>query len=454
MKISVGSKLNKTNYKIAELEKSIKESKESGINTPLHSDNKNNNVPFSGLNTISQNKKVIYMNNNKKKEKEKEMTTLNTAQKQKNYNQTLNKQNKNKTKQNDNNNQSQNHTQIKQHHIKRNDLNKNKIKIKEKKTESKKLFKTGDNFYQENQKEKVKDKKEYNDINEVNIDKRNNFEELKISQKSEEKNKNEYKNNKQKNNNDINNINIGLKTMDDINNNRKYNKIITSERISSANSMNDNTYLKNKKRAGSISYGRKIYDLSEDKHHSSRLFHQVVNDFYSKEFPNKINTNEILKLMLFLNEYLINNNLLNDYYNKDNQKILYDYSKFISSKITVDFPQENDIIVDSSIKCVKKIQRKWRKRKIEKYFEDNKKNEINELKHMIVNKYIEKSGYKIKKIIGLFNTIVENFDNINKQPDINEVFYQIQKLINNKLTDYEKNVLYKQYINNIIIHSN
>ena len=73
---------------------------------------------------------------------------------------------------------------------------------------------------------------------------------------------------------------------------------------------------------------------------------------------------------------------------------------------------------------------------------------------MIVNKYIKKSGYKIKKIIGLFNTIVENFDNINKQPDINELFYQIQKLIHNKLTKYEKNLLYKEFINSIILHSN
>ena len=108
--------------------------------------------------------------------------------------------------------------------------------------------------------------------------------------------------------------------------------------------------------------------------------------------------------------------------------------------------------MDPSIKCVKKIQRKWRKRKIENYLEKNKKSEIYELKHMIVNKYIKKSGYKIKKILGLFNTIVENFENITKQPDINELFYQIQKLIHNKLTDYEKNLLYKEFINNVIFN--
>ena len=477
IKILVANTKGKTNYnmninKITDFPKSIKELKESGENTPLHSENRNNNAPLSGLTTIIQNKKVLYkVTNNKKKEKEKEkekeMTTVNTAQKQKYYNQTFNRQNKHKAKQNDIN---QNQNQNKQHHIKRNDLYKNKLKIREK-SQSKKLFKTGENFYQDNEKEKEKEKekKEYNNNNnnsnnELNINKNINFEEIKVNQRIEEKNKkkNENKNNKQKKNNDNNNITV--KTMDEINNNKNYNKINVanvSERISSTNSLNDNNnnnaYQNSKRRACSIPYGRKMFDMQEKEpkqHSSNRLFHQVVNVFYSKEFPNKINTNEILKLMLFFNEYLINNNLLNDYYNKDNQKLLDDYSKYISSKITVDFPQEHDIAPDPSIKCVKKIQRKWRKRKIEKYLKDNNKTEINELKHMIVNKYIEKSGYKIRKILGLFNTIVENFDNINKQPDINEVFYQIQKLINNKLTDYEKNVLYKQYINNvIIIHS-
>ena len=71
------------------------------------------------------------------------------------------------------NNQNQN----KQYHIKRNDLYKNKLKNREK-SHSKKLFKTGENFYQDNdkEKEKEKEKKEYNNdtnniINEVNINK-------------------------------------------------------------------------------------------------------------------------------------------------------------------------------------------------------------------------------------------------------------------------------------------
>ena len=54
--------------KVTDYPKSIKELKELGENTPLHSDNRNNNAPLSGLTTIIQNKKVVYkMTNNKKR---------------------------------------------------------------------------------------------------------------------------------------------------------------------------------------------------------------------------------------------------------------------------------------------------------------------------------------------------------------------------------------------------
>ena len=432
IKISVGnSRANKAsniNINKTELSKSIKEVKESGSSTPLHNDN-TINMTLSGLTIINPNKKVLYKMPNKKKS-EKENSNLNTAQKPKN-NHTLNRPNKYKLNHQNNNNY-QNKT-----YVKRNDLFKNKqFKNKAILSKSKKILKTGENFFcLKNDKEKVKN--EYK--NELNV--------------------NESINNKIKNENFSENYNITVKTMDDINNKKfKKNSIGNiSERVSLANSPKDSNNETLKRRGGSIPFERRKSDMQEKdgaRQSSSRLFHQVVNVFYSKEFPNKINTNEILKLMLFLNEYLINNNLLNDYYNNENKKLLDDYSKFISSKIKVDFPQEHDIVVDPSIKCVKKIQRKWRKRKIEKYLEKNQKSEENELKHMIVNRYIKKSGYKVKKILGLFNTIVENFDNINKQPDINELFYQIQKLIHNKLTVYEKNLLYKEFINSVIFNNN
>ena len=446
MKLSnVNSKPGKGNYsininKISDLSKSIKEVKESGNNTPLHTEN--NSIALSGLTTINQNKKmVLKMPLNKRRDKD--HSNLNTAQKTKYYNQTLNRQNKYKIKQNDN---IQNKRNIKRN----NDIYKTKlIKNKQMLSQSKKLFKTGENFYPSaNEKEK----------NENNTNEILGGDENTKNSKNEEKTNNQiertYKHNNLKS---FNNFNITVKTLDDINN-KKYNKNAysnnLSDRISFANSPADKNYQKIKRRGGSIPYERRMNSMQEKdevpSYSSSRVFHQVINAFYSKEFPNKINTNEILKLMLFLNEYLINNNLLNDYYDKNNKKVLDDYSKYISSKIKVDFPQEQDIIVDSSVECVKKIQRKWRKRKIDKYLEKNKKSKVTELKHMIVNKYIKKSGYKIKKILGLFNTIVENFDNIKNQPDINELFYQIQKLIHNKLTEYEKNLLYKEFINSII----
>ena len=265
------------------------------------------------------------------------------------------------------------------------------------------MFKTGEDFYLY-KKDTDKDKKEFNNHEEININDSINLDDftkkIRISQKNEEKNKieNNYGNNKQniditvKTMDDINskkNINITVKTMDDIKNKKLKKNIIdnTSDRVSLSNSPMDIHYQKNRKRGASIPYERRISDMQDKDvthHSSSKLFHQVVNSFYSKEFPNKINTNEILKLMLFFNEYLINNNLLNDFYNKENRKLLNDYSKYISSKIKVDFPQEHDIVVDSSIKCVKKIQRKWRKRQIDVYLKKTKKNETDELKHMII----------------------------------------------------------------------
>ena len=258
-------------------------------------------------------------------------------------------------------------------------------------------------------------------------------------------------------------MNLNLKTMDDISN-RKYKQnssIIgnnTSDLMSSSNSPINISIKKNNYRGSSIPNERRnLKNKNKEKeisyNSSGKIFHHVMNIFYGKEFPTNIDTNDILKLMLFFNEYIINNNLLHDC-KGENRKLLNNYSKYISSKIKVDFPQEHDIVVDPSIKCVKKIQRKWRKRKIEKFLKKNKKTETEELKKMIVNKYIQNSGFKVKKILGLFNTIVENFDNINKQPDINELFYQIQKLNHNKLTEYEKNLLYKEFINNVIFSDN
>ena len=83
------------------------------------------------------------------------------------------------------------------------------------------------------------------------------------------------------------------------------------------------------------------------------------------------------------------------------------------------------------------------------------KNESQELKKMIINNYIQKNGYKVKKVIGLFNSLVEDFENLcvtNK--DMSNMIYYISKIVNNSLTNFEEHLLYKDFINNIILVKN
>ena len=192
------------------------------------------------------------------------------------------------------------------------------------------------------------------------------------------------------------------------------------------------------------------YYNNYNSHYNNQNTHKILNKIYYKDFPNKIRTNTIMKLMLFMNEYLIANNLLDDYYDIINQKKLDNFSKYISKQFNVDFPQQDDVNMDQMVNSIKKIQRFWRKKKMENFLKQKNKIEENELKKMVLNKYIKKAGFKIKKIIGLFNSMVECFDLIENEKEIEEMFYNVQQVIKRKLTPYEKNLLYKEYINNII----
>ena len=164
--------------------------------------------------------------------------------------------------------------------------------------------------------------------------------------------------------------------------------------------------------------------------------------------------------MLFLNEYIINNNLLDDYYIEKNRKILDDYSKFLITKINFNnYPQETDIACDNDnlVNKTKIIQRNWRKIKVEKFLEDKKLIQENELKKMVMNNYIEKAGYQIKKFFGIFHNLIEQFTFMEKKNDsnikennLNRSFYLVKKIMMNNLTNLEKNELYKDYINKVI----
>jgi hypothetical protein len=193
-------------------------------------------------------------------------------------------------------------------------------------------------------------------------------------------------------------------------------------------------------------------------HFSNVNSSQILKQFYSKEFPSKIKTNDILKLMLFLNEYIINNNLLDDYYMEKNRKILDDYTKFLITKINFNtYPKETELVNDDLVNRTNIIQRNWRKIKIEKFLEKKKLTEEYELKKMVMNNYIEKAGYQTKKFFGIFHNLIEQFtfmeekNNVNtKENNLNKSFYLVNKIMKNNLTNCEKNKLYKDYINKVI----
>ena len=65
---------------------------------------------------------------------------------------------------------------------------------------------------------------------------------------------------------------------------------------------------------------KRMFKSKTQNHFNNTNNSKILKQFYSKEFPIKIKTNDILKLMLFLNEYIINNNLLDDYYIKEEEK--------------------------------------------------------------------------------------------------------------------------------------
>ena len=205
--------------------------------------------------------------------------------------------------------------------------------------------------------------------------------------------------------------------------------------------------------------GNKILNLIEKKNlfHSSnkkmadlerKNMRKTLKKIYDTPFPNKVVTNDVFKLFLLLNEYIINNNLLSDYNLNNNKGILNKLSEFLSNYSFIDYPKEYDINIDSYIKSVKTIQRAWRKKKVKQLLGRNE--EIHELKKIIVNKYITKVGYKMKKIFGLFNSMIEDFNNIENSDDINRMFYYVKNLIKRDLTIYEKNLIYKEFINKFL----
>ena len=251
------------------------------------------------------------------------------------------------------------------------------------------------------------------------------------------------------------------------NKNKKYNNLRknkTNNSIKNYTKFFSNTKIQNisqiKIYASSYSFKTKKekYRSKTQSHFNNVNSTQILKQFYSKEFPSKIKTNDILKLMLFLNEYIINNNLLDDYYMEKNRKILDDYTKFLITKINFNtYPKKTELVNDDLVNRTNIIQRNWRKIKIEKFLEKKKLTEEYELKKMVMNNYIEKAGYQTKKFFGIFHNLIEQFtfieekNNVNtKENNLNKSFYLVNKIMKNNLTNCEKNKLYKDYINKVI----
>ena len=182
-----------------------------------------------------------------------------------------------------------------------------------------------------------------------------------------------------------------------------------------------------------------------------------TNIFNTKKVSEKIKTQDFMKMMLILNEYLITNNLFEDYSNSQNKKVLNDYSLFLLNYIKNNHLNKNkkqNILTNSNNKiilAVIKIQRKWRKIKLENYLINNFLEEGNELRKMLITNLMEKIKFENNNILDIFNCLINNCKLINNNiEDIDIIFDLIRKLIRRNLTVNEENVIYKEYINEVI----
>ena len=173
---------------------------------------------------------------------------------------------------------------------------------------------------------------------------------------------------------------------------------------------------------------------------------------YSKEIPKNIKINDIFKMMIFYNEYILSK--MN--FNQNEKRIMNSYSSFLISKIS-EYENKKDIMNNSEEdeifnqeKSAKIIQRKWRNYIVQKFIKE-KKNINDELKKMIVYNFIEKEGFKSRKIIGNLNSSLDDFINLNQKDNFIE---EIRKIIYGFENNDEKYKFYQKYINDIIIKDN
>ena len=127
----------------------------------------------------------------------------------------------------------------------------------------------------------------------------------------------------------------------------------------------------------------------------------------NKKFE-KISTKNFLKMMLMLNQYLINNNLIDDYANPENKKIFDEFSNFLNKNIKKDNhkKKENDIDYDKSSGLnTERIIKK----------DVNLNDNINsDIKNNRINNSKNKCSSKNMKLDFLFNNIINKYNLISE----------------------------------------
>ena len=188
----------------------------------------------------------------------------------------------------------------------------------------------------------------------------------------------------------------------------------------------------------------------------SKIIKSSNNNKYVEKNEMSINLNDIFKLMLFLNEYIINNNIINNE-NEYNKNIIENYSKYLANKIEYNHNENNkkDLKNINNLKdrknfSAKIIQNFWRKNKIKKYCNINNLEKNLEIKKFVCKLY--NKNYKENQIFfHSMNKIINEFYSLfNNSDKINEMLYLILKVNYNSLNIDEENLLFKGFINTII----
>ena len=230
------------------------------------------------------------------------------------------------------------------------------------------------------------------------------------------------------------------------------NIIIDKNYKQKSNNIKEKENLKNKDLNKNYNEGKNKSSLNKLSSKNSSGVNSV--NIYSKDIPKNIEINDILKMMLFYNEYILSK----ENFNNNDKMIMNSYSSFLCDKILQSDNKKcisddnEDEIIDNKEKSVMIIQRKWRDYKINNYLKRNKNKNINdELRKFTVDNFIDKEGFGIRKVIGNLNLSLENFINLKQK---NNFIKELKKGILGFNNKQEKYKFYKEYINNKILKNN